>query len=278
MSEKTSEEHWKDKCARYLDSIVPAPSRAPKPPLPQEAPITPPGYGQIPYRHRPEKRDKATAAHGDEPALQDGARRRLLLSSAHGVPFMAHARSKRGRAAWFAVIACSVLAAICIVAYVGRKYATATPVLRVRYRKECCRQFPAVTICNNNLFRRNLLVGSRFANLSRVYIRRGNSQSAEDGYIVPPMNKFSKLSEFMRDKGVELNEKFLREIDRLNSVHNHVNQDDDWQQIYEHAGINDQLDLRLLLHPSKMELENLGHKESSLIMQCTIDGRPCNTR
>ena len=271
MSQST-EEHWKDKCARYLDSMVPGPA-CPDGPLPQRGPpIAPPVFGRGPFQYRHQKRVNANA----ELASQNGVRRRLLLSSAHGVPFMAHARGKRECGAWFAAISCVVLAAICLITYAVWKYVNAAPVLRMRYQNECCRQFPAVTICNNNLLRLSRLTGSRFTNLTRVDIRRGNALSAADEYVAPPTDKFNKLSEFMRIKGVELNDRFIREIDQLNYIHHNVTHNNDWQQFYEH--VPDLLNLRLMLHLSETELDNLGHRESSLIVQCGIDGRPCHSR
>ena len=278
MSENT-EEHWKDKCARYLDSMVPGPA-CPAGPLPQrDPPITPPVFGRGPFQYRHKQRVKTNAvddARNAELASQNGVRRHLLLSSAHGVPFMAHARSKRECGAWFAAITCVVLAAMCIFTYAAWKYVKAAPVLRMRYQNECCRQFPAVTICNNNLLRLSRLPGSRFTNLSLVDVRLGNPFSTADEYVAPPTDKFNKLSEFMRIKGVKLNDRFIREIDQLNYIHNHVTHNNDWQEFYEH--VPDLLNLRLMLHLSEKELNYLGHGESSLVVQCGMDGRPCRSR
>ena len=105
-----------------------------------------------------------------------------------------------------------------------------------------------------------------------------NSPTATDDYATVSLEELKKLSDFLLENDVQLNENILREIDELHSMRIHAKHENDWQQMYEHAPANDHSYLRMMLQPSQMELESLGHSQSSLIMRCFIDGKRCDTR
>ena len=105
-----------------------------------------------------------------------------------------------------------------------------------------------------------------------------NSPTATDDYATVSLEELKKLSDFLLENDVQLNENILREIDELHSIRIHAKHENDWQHIYEQALANDHMNIRMMLHPSKMELESLGHSQSSLIMRCFIDGKLCDTR
>ena len=267
MSVINYEEHWKEKCLRYINSM----SAPPVPRTPGAAAVPP--VPCRPHHQYPTRRPRQPLT------ARQCLRLFLLNSSAHGLPFAAMTRHRAGVVIWCALIlAASIVFLYCTSHFVLR-YSQSVPVEVRTVVKRCRYRFPAVTICNNNLIRKRILIGTRFYNLTVVDdipptlslppIIRNKL------YATPKFERLHKLNTFAKYIKSEISHGYLRRLDRLNAMYGNVHDENDWHRIYRTVDAADVTQWRELLRISDLELRTYGHQKSGMIIDCNFNSKPC---